>query len=331
LEVYGDNTYRYDEDGYLTEKTTPDGKSTYTYNTLGSLTKVVLPDNTTINYYQNVLNQRVAKEVNGTIVQKYLWRDLATLLAVYDKDDNLVQRFEYADQRMPVAMTQNGQRYYLHYDQVGSLRAVSDTNGNVVKEIVYDTYGNIISDSNPSFRVPFGFAGGLYDPDTKLTHFGYREYDAYTGKWTAKDPIGFAGGDSNLYGYVLGDPVNLVDPEGLFAPAVYYAFYYAAMFASGYWAIHESIPHARNLANFASPSISLPWNGEPNSTGRCKRDDGTPKQKRRYGPDGTPLQDIDYDHDHGHGSPHVHDWDGKKREPGRKPIDTDGDLDFDAD
>ena len=63
--------------------------------------------------------------------------------------------------------------------------------------------------------MPFGFAGGLYDPDTKLTHFGYREYDAFTGKWTAKDPIGFAGGDSNLYGYVLGDPVNLVDPWGL--------------------------------------------------------------------------------------------------------------------
>jgi len=62
--------------------------------------------------------------------------------------------------------------------------------------------------------VPFGFAGGLYDPLTKLTHFGYREYDSFTGKWTAKDPIGFAGGDSNLYGYVLNDPVNLVDPTG---------------------------------------------------------------------------------------------------------------------
>jgi len=39
--------------------------------------------------------------------------------------------------------------------------------------------------------------------------------DAYTGKWTAKDPIGFSGGDSNLYGYVLGDPVNFIDPTGL--------------------------------------------------------------------------------------------------------------------
>ncbi len=104
---------------------------------------------------------------------------------------------------MPVAMTDtHSTKYYLHYDQVGSLRAISNENGDVVKEIVYDTFGNIISDSNPSFKVPFGFAGGLYDRDTKLTHFGFREYDPFTGRWTAKDPILFAGGDTNLYGYV---------------------------------------------------------------------------------------------------------------------------------
>jgi RHS repeat-associated protein len=64
--------------------------------------------------------------------------------------------------------------------------------------------------------VPFGFAGGLYDSDTKLVHFGYREYDPFTGKWSTKDPLLFDGGDSNLYGYVLGDPVDLVDPLGLY-------------------------------------------------------------------------------------------------------------------
>ena len=149
-------------------------------------------------------------------MEKYLWEDLTTLLAVYDGNDRLVWRFEYADGRMPVAMRDaSGAKYYLHYDQVGSLRAVSDANGNVVKEISYDAFGNIISDSNPDFTVPFGFAGGLYDPLTKLTHFGFREYDSFTGKWTAKDPIGFAGGDSNLYGYVLGDPVGGFDPLGL--------------------------------------------------------------------------------------------------------------------
>jgi hypothetical protein len=43
----------------------------------------------------------------------------------------------------------------------------------------------------------------------------FREYDPFVGRWTAKDPILFAGGDSNLYGYVLGDPVSGVDALGL--------------------------------------------------------------------------------------------------------------------
>jgi uncharacterized protein RhaS with RHS repeats len=40
------------------------------------------------------------------------------------------------------------------------------------------------------------------------------------GKWTAKDPILFAGGDSNLFGYVQNDPVNFVDPDGRIAAQV---------------------------------------------------------------------------------------------------------------
>ena len=63
--------------------------------------------------------------------------------------------------------------------------------------------------------MPFGFAGGLYDPDTKLVRFGARDYDAEVGRWTAKDPIRFGGGDANLYGYVMTDPANSVDPHGL--------------------------------------------------------------------------------------------------------------------
>ncbi len=58
-------------------------------------------------------------------------------------------------------------------------------------------------------------SGGLYDTDTGLIRFGYRDYDPETGRWTARDPIGFDGGDTNLYGYVLGDPVNGIDPDGL--------------------------------------------------------------------------------------------------------------------
>ena len=68
----------------------------------------------------------------------------------------------------------------------------------------------------PGFQ-PFGFAGGLYDSHTKLVRFGFRDYDAETGRWTCKDPIGFGGGDTELYGYVGNDPVNWVDPIGLTA------------------------------------------------------------------------------------------------------------------
>ena len=42
-----------------------------------------------------------------------------------------------------------------------------------------------------------------------------RHYDPQIGRWTTKDPIGFAGGDTNLYGYVANDPVNWTDPSGL--------------------------------------------------------------------------------------------------------------------
>jgi RHS repeat-associated protein len=136
-------------------------------------------------------------------------------LAVYNPDDTLKIRFSYADGRMPYKMSYEGVTYYLAYDQVGTLKAVADANGNIVKALAYDSFGNMLSDSNPEMEIPFGFAGGLYDKDTGLTRFGYRDYDAETGKWTAKDPIGFDGGNTNLYGYVIGDPVNMVDPVGL--------------------------------------------------------------------------------------------------------------------
>ncbi len=141
-------------------------------------------------------------------------------------------RFEYSDGRMPNVMSKGATLYYLTYDQVGSLRAVSDSTGAIVKRIDYDSFGNILVDTNPTFTIPFGFAGGLHDRDIDLVHFGFRDYDPATGRWTAKDPIGFAGGDVDLYGYVdsvgklitetnlyaytSNNPINRTDPLGLY-------------------------------------------------------------------------------------------------------------------
>ena len=49
----------------------------------------------------------------------------------------------------------------------------------------------------------------------KLKDSSDSHYDPTIGRWTTKDPIGFAGGDTNLYAYVGGNPMSYVDPSGL--------------------------------------------------------------------------------------------------------------------
>ena len=104
--------------------------------------------------------RRIAKKINGEIVEKYLWLGRTRLLAVYDNNDQPLISFQYTDERMPPTMVHTGNLYYLLYDQVGSLRAVVDPGGNVVKRIDYDAFGNIIAETAPDFGIPIGFAGG---------------------------------------------------------------------------------------------------------------------------------------------------------------------------
>lgn len=68
--------------------------------------------------------------------------------------------------------------------------------------------------TNPWFQ-SLGYAGGLEDRATGLVRFGARDYEPATGRWTAKDPIGFAGEDPNLFVYASSGPVDLIDPDGL--------------------------------------------------------------------------------------------------------------------
>jgi RHS repeat-associated protein len=86
----------------------------------------------------------------------------------------------------------------------------------VIQETLYDPFGAVIESTNPESRVPLGFAGGLHDCDLGFVRFGWRDFDTYTGRWTAPDPLRDAGGDPDWYGYCLDDPVNGVDPLGLF-------------------------------------------------------------------------------------------------------------------
>jgi RHS repeat-associated protein len=101
-------------------------------------------------------------------------------------------------------------------NHLGSVRLlVNAATGEVVQRMDYDAFGRVLNDDNPGFQ-PFGFAGGLYDDDTGLVRFGARDYDAYNGRWTAKDPVLFDGGTANLYEYAVGNPANFIDATGEF-------------------------------------------------------------------------------------------------------------------
>jgi RHS repeat-associated protein len=116
---------------------------------------------------------------------------------------------------VPDYIIKGGERYKVLTDHLGSVRyVVRVSDGAIVEQIEYDSFGNVLYDLNPGF-IPFGFAGGIYDKDTGLVRFGLRDYDPEVGRWTAKDPVLFYGGDSNLYGYVLDDPINIKDIIGL--------------------------------------------------------------------------------------------------------------------
>jgi RHS repeat-associated protein len=91
---------------------------------------------------------------------------------------------------------------------------VSSATGAIAQRLDYDAFGRVLLDTNPGFQ-PFGFTGGLYDAATGLVRLGARDYDAESGRWTAKDPQLFRGADPNLYAYVGNEPVNRIDPTGL--------------------------------------------------------------------------------------------------------------------
>jgi RHS repeat-associated protein len=216
LLTYGTATYSYTANGELSSSTGGGQTTTYAYDALGNLTAVDLAGGTAIEYVVDGNNRRVGRKVDGVLVQGWLHQDQLAPIAEVDENGNVAALFVYATrQNVPDTMIRGGVTYRLLTDHLGSVRLVVDAEtGQIAQRLDYDAFGRVLTDTNPGFQ-PFGFAGGLYDPLTGLVRFGARDYDAEVGRWTAKDPIGFGGGYSNLYVYVGNSPVSFADPEGL--------------------------------------------------------------------------------------------------------------------
>ncbi len=215
LLTYKEASYSYTTNGELQSKTESGVTTSYSYDEFGNLISVDLPGDVQIEYLIDGRDRRIGKKVNGQLAQGFLYEGQLNPVAELDGSGNIVSRFVYGEKaNVPAYMIKGGATYRIISDHLGTPRLVVNVStGVIAQRMDYDAWGNVLLDTNPGFQ-PFGFAGGIYDLYTGFTRFGTRDYDAETGRWTAKDSIGFLGGDTNLYGYVVSDPVNLADPSG---------------------------------------------------------------------------------------------------------------------
>jgi len=107
-----------------------------------------------------------------------------------------------------------GTLYFYHLDHLGTPQVMTDENGEVVWKADYQPFGTVdvtVSDVENTFRFP----GQYYNNETELHYNYHRLYDPKTGRYLTPDPIGLEGG-INLYAYAGLNPINLLDPLGLY-------------------------------------------------------------------------------------------------------------------
>jgi RHS repeat-associated protein len=148
---------------------------------------------------------------------RYAWCDDAICQARDENDQPLAYYFEEGVFR-PAPGTavrkRQGEREYFARDHLGSVRDVLDEAGRRLASYDYDPYGKQMDDSQTAPEL--GFAGMRHHAPSGLYLTKYRAYDPETGRWLSRDPIEETGG-INLYGYVNGNPINFIDPYGLWA------------------------------------------------------------------------------------------------------------------
>ncbi|MNJ99777.1 putative deoxyribonuclease RhsB [compost metagenome] len=217
LYSYGINTYQYNANGDLisAEKGLL-RKTSFSYDPLGRLKSVVLPSSKSIEYILDGSGNRFARKVNGAIASRSIFENFARVAYYFDETERQSKEFVFGTSvSSPDYMIYRGSKYRFIKDHLGSPRlVVRSSDGVVAQQMDYTVWGETLMDTNRGFQ-PYGFAGGILDQDTQLLKFGARNYDPEVGRWTSKDPILFMGGDANLYGYTWNDPVNFVDPMGL--------------------------------------------------------------------------------------------------------------------
>jgi RHS repeat-associated protein len=202
-------------DGVKSFEFAPNGRLRSVANLAGSTT-----------YWYNALGQRVQKiGANGFAGQEityYVYDQAGQLLGEYDRDGALLQETVYLD-GMPVAVLKQEQGstvpYYAYSDHLNTPRVITRASDNAMvwRWDQADPFGAAQPNESLAGQARFvynpRFPGQVYDAESGLYYNYFRDYDPQTGRYLTSDPIGLEGG-INTYGYVLGNPLTYVDPNG---------------------------------------------------------------------------------------------------------------------
>jgi RHS repeat-associated protein len=208
----GEISSGYDNNGNLITKTLGSNITNYSWDFNDMLTQVTNNGNTYI-YRYDALGNRVAKVVNS-VETRYV-----AGLAETDVSGNITAYYVHGFGLIS-KITPTNQSYFYHFDGLGSTIAITDASGAIVNKYSYDEFGKVLNQEE-AIPNPFKYVGqfGVMDEGNGLLYMRARFYDPEVGRFISKDPIGFAGG-LNLYAHVQNNPVNWVDPSGLWTLSV---------------------------------------------------------------------------------------------------------------
>ncbi|KGN81815.1 hypothetical protein HW49_03770 [Porphyromonadaceae bacterium COT-184 OH4590] len=182
------------------------------------LKEVQRPDGSVVSFKYDAFGRRIEKKTSKTIT-RFLWDGNVPLHEWKEFDykettDN--DRITWVFQGFtPVAKIQGDKSYSIISDHLGTPIRAIDTNGVKVWERELDIYGKVRKETKETANfVPMLYQGQYLDTETELVYNYKRYYSQETGAYISQDPIGLAGGNPTIYGYVK-DPNSWVDVFGL--------------------------------------------------------------------------------------------------------------------
>ncbi|WP_131668266.1 RHS repeat domain-containing protein [Psychrobacter pygoscelis] len=165
----------------------------------------------------NPIGQRIQKNSGNSVSAKtyFSYDEQGLLIGEYGVNGEAIREYVYLGGQ-PIAMLSSEQPdevLQIHSDHLGTPRAVSNANNEILWRMEGDQFGDV-QPSVEQVKLPLRHAGQYADDETGLFYNYYRFYDPKTGRNVTSDPIGLDGG-MNTYGYVGGSPLSAIDPYGL--------------------------------------------------------------------------------------------------------------------